>query len=225
MWHAASTYKMSSIWKKNATTATEITIITQPLSACVRLNLAKRVLVVENEENTDYDELMNEYMDLFQGLGCLSLEHTKRVDKSVPPVIHPCRKVPFALQKLLKAELNRMENLKVIEKIDEPTEWVSSLVIVEKKNKKPRVYMDPRDLNRALKREHYKLPTREEIMSQFANAKYFSKLDASSRFWQLRLDNESSILCTFNSPLADTDSCDCHLALLQCQKCITKQYT
>ena len=60
--------------------------------------------------------------------------------------------------------------------------------------------MDPRNLNRAIKREHFKLPTREEIMSQFANAKYFSKLDASSGFWQMKLDNESSKLCTFNSP-------------------------
>ena len=37
-------------------------------------------------------------------------------------------------------------------------------------------------------------------MSQFANAKYFSKLDASSGFWQMKLDTASSKLCTFNSP-------------------------
>lgn len=79
-----------------------------------------------------------------------------------------------------------MENLEVIEKIDEPTECVSSHVIVEK-NGQPRVCMDPRDLNRAIQREHFKLPTREEILSQFANVKYFSKLDASSGFWQLKL--------------------------------------
>jgi len=67
--------------------------------------------------------------------------------------IHSCCKVPFALQNPLKDELDRMENLEVIEKIDEPTEWVSSLVIVEKKNGKHRVCLDPRDLNRAIKRE------------------------------------------------------------------------
>ncbi|CAI5671480.1 unnamed protein product [Oreochromis niloticus] len=170
------------------------------LHACESLNLVKRVLVVETDDDMDYNELMKEYGDLFRGLGCLAGEHTIRVDESVTPVIHSCRKVPFALQKPLKAELDRMENLEVIEKIDEPTEWVSSLVIVEKKTGKLRVCMDPRDLNRAIKREHFKLPTREEIMSQFAKAKYFSKLDASSGFWQLKLDEASSKLCTFNSP-------------------------
>uniref|UniRef100_A0A3P9HQ00 Gypsy retrotransposon integrase-like protein 1 n=1 Tax=Oryzias latipes TaxID=8090 RepID=A0A3P9HQ00_ORYLA len=63
-----------------------------------------------------------------------------------------------------------------------------------------RTCLDPRDLNKAIRREHFKLPTREEIMAQFAGAKWFSKLDASSGFWQLRLDEESSKLCTFNTP-------------------------
>lgn len=61
--------------------------------------------------------------------------------------------------------------------------------------------MDPRDLNRAIKREHFKMPTREEMMSQFAGAKFFSKLDASQGFWQFRLDEASSHLYTFNSPM------------------------
>lgn len=125
---------------------------------------------------------------------------TIKIDKQITPVIHPCRKVPFALQDKLKEELDRMESLEVVKKIDEPTEWVNSLVIVEKKNGKLRICLDPRNLNKAIKREHFKLPTREEIMAQFANVKYVSKLDASSGFWQLKLDEASSRLCTFNTP-------------------------
>ena len=44
-----------------------------------------------------------------------------------------------------------------------------------------RVCIDLINLNRAIKREHFKLTTREE-MSVFANVKYFSKLDTLTEF-------------------------------------------
>jgi hypothetical protein len=69
-----------------------------------------------------------------------------------------------------------------------------------KKNSDLRICLEPRDLNKPIKSENYKLPTREEIMSQFAGAKWFSKLDTSSGFWQMKLDDASSRLCTFNTP-------------------------
>ena len=169
------------------------------LKTCDRLNLVKRVLVVE-AESQDINTIVNKYDGVFNGLGCLPGEHNIQVDSSVPPVVHACRKVPFALKEKLKDELDRMEALDVIVKEDKPTDWVSSLVIVEKPNGQLRICLDPRDLNKAIKREHYKLPTREEVMAQFSGAKYFSKLDASSGFWQLKLDEESSKLCCFNTP-------------------------
>lgn len=171
------------------------------ISACDNLGLVKRVLAVELDKTSSCLDIVNEFQDLFEGLGCLPGEHKIHTDPDVKPVIHACRKVPFALHDKLKAELQRMESAGVIEKQEGPTDWVSSLVIVEKKDGSIRVCLDPRDLNKAVKREHFKLPTREEIMSKFANAKYFSKLDASSGFWQMKLDTESSKLCTFNTPM------------------------
>lgn len=64
------------------------------------------------------------------------------------------------MQERLKDELIHMEKLNVIKKIDEPTDWVSSLVIVEKKNGALRICLDPRDINIAFKREHFKLVRR-----------------------------------------------------------------
>ena len=104
------------------------------------------------------------------------------------------------MREKLKAELNRMMRLNIIDKIDGPTDWVSNLVIVEKPNGKLRVCLDPRDLNQAIKRQHYQLPTAEDILSQMAGAKYFSKLDASSGYWQLKLDEQSSKLLAFHTP-------------------------
>ena len=42
--------------------------------------------------------------------------------------------------------------------------------------------------------------TLEDVVSRMPKAKYFSVLDASSGFWQIRLDRSSSKLCTFNTP-------------------------
>ena len=93
-----------------------------------------------------------------------------------------------------------MQSLNVIAKTTEPTEWVNSLVIARKKNGKIRVCMDPSSLNKAIYREHYPMRTIEEVISQMPNAKIFSVLDANHGFWQVKLDSDSSKLCTFNTP-------------------------
>ena len=49
--------------------------------------------------------------------------------------------------KPLKEKLNEMEEQGIIEKIDTPTDWVSSTVIVKKQNNDIRVCLDPKDLN------------------------------------------------------------------------------
>ena len=78
-----------------------------------------------------------------------------------------------------------MEALGVIRKADEPTEWVSSLVVVQKLNGKVRVCLDPRDLNKAIQREHYPMKTVEEVAAELSDAKVFSVLDATSGFWHI----------------------------------------
>ena len=94
------------------------------------------------------------------------------------PVVEPCRKIPFAQYDKLKAELQRMEAMEVIEKIEKPTEWFNSFVPVTKPNKQLRVCVDPRNLNKSIKRKHFKLRTRDEVTAHVTNAKIFTTLDA-----------------------------------------------
>jgi transposase InsO family protein len=166
------------------------------LEACELLQLLQRI----NTVNMDTGHVLTQFSDLFAGLGCLPGEHTIVIDKNVRPVVSACRKVPLALKEPLRAELQRMEELGVITKVNKPTQWVNAIVVVMKKNGKLRVCMDPRPLNKAIQRQHFKIPTREEIIAQFAGGMYFSKLDAAQGFWQLKLDDESSHLCTFITP-------------------------
>ena len=65
----------------------------------------------------------------------------------------PARKVPVSVQEKFKEELQRLERLKVITPVDEPTEWVSQIVVAVKKSGKLRVCIDPRPLNSALDRD------------------------------------------------------------------------
>jgi hypothetical protein len=62
----------------------------------------------------------------------------------VPPVIHASRKIPLNLRLKVQQQLNEMERLGIIVKRTELTEWVNSLLIVEKKSGKLRICLDPR---------------------------------------------------------------------------------
>lgn len=163
--------------------------------ACQKLGLVKRLY--EIGKDTD---ILKDFEDLFSGLGCLPGKHHIEIDHTVRPVIHAPRKIPVALRDKVIDELHRMEQMGVIAKQTEPTEWVNSMVTVVTP-KKIRICMDPKDLNRAIKREHYPLLTVEEVVSRMPNAKYFSVLDANQGFWQIELDDESSRLCTMNTPI------------------------
>ncbi|XP_033114347.1 uncharacterized protein LOC117114765, partial [Anneissia japonica] len=61
-----------------------------------------------------------------------------------------------------------MEKRGVIRKVDKPTDWVNSLVIVEKRDGSLRLCLDPRDLNKAIKREHHMIPTGMDVVSQLS---------------------------------------------------------
>ena len=87
----------------------------------------------------------------------------------------------------------------IIVKETQPTEWISSLVAVQKPGKL-RVCIDPRDLNRAIKRPKYQMRTADEVLPKLSKAKVFTVLDAKDGFHQVKLDNKSSLLTTFWTP-------------------------
>lgn len=118
--------------------------------ACVQLNLVKKIhTAAQRDPPRTKEELLQRYASVFKGLGQFPGEHQIHVDPKVPPVVHGCRKIPFAVWDRLKETLDIQEQRSVCRKVTKPTPWVSSLVITEKKNGTLRVCLDPRDLNRA----------------------------------------------------------------------------
>ncbi|XP_045446678.1 uncharacterized protein K02A2.6-like [Melitaea cinxia] len=168
------------------------------LHSAIKMNLVnplKNQNLKINEINT-----LSEYRDLFEGLGCMKEEYDIKLKQNATPVVHASRRVPIAIQPILKRKLDELEKIGVISKVSHPTEWVNSLVIVHKPNGDLRLCLDPKDLNEVIKRQHLELPTLEEITSKLSGAKYFSTLDVKNGFWNIKLSAASSDLCCFNTP-------------------------
>lgn len=81
----------------------------------------------------------------------------------------------------VKDELERMEQLGVITKVEEPTDCTQ----------------EERKLNEAVCREKYILPSVEQTLGLLCGAKVFSKLDANVEFWQIPLSEQSAKYTAF----------------------------
>ena len=84
------------------------------------------------------------------------------VRNDIQPVVMPDRRIPISVRPKLKAELDRLINIVVLKKVEQPTPWLSQIVITSKKNGDIRMCLDLKELNKALLREHYTLPILED---------------------------------------------------------------
>ncbi|UYV79424.1 hypothetical protein LAZ67_17002555, partial [Cordylochernes scorpioides] len=71
------------------------------------------------------------------------------------------QKIPFSIREKVKAELERMEKLDIIEKVEEPSKWTHPIVVVQKPSGDVRICMDPRELN-TLEENNVKLNTKKQ---------------------------------------------------------------
>ena len=76
-------------------------------------------------------------------------KHHISVNPQVVPVIDPPRRVPVAIRVKIKEELDRMQQMGVIDPVAKPTKLVSSMVTGVKPTK-GRICIDPRQLNEAV---------------------------------------------------------------------------
>jgi predicted aspartyl protease len=142
-----------------------------------------------------------EFKEVFDGLGTMPGEFKIRLKPEVEP-IRLCAPRPIAagLREKAQSEINRMLELAVIEPVEVHTDWCSGLTLAPKPNGEIRVCVDLTALNKGVKREIYPFPRVCDMLSHLSEGRVFSKLDANSGFWQVKLERESRLYTTFVTP-------------------------
>ena len=95
-----------------------------------------------------------------------------------------------------------MVELGILEEVKEHTDWVNSYVIVEKDSgnhhvpnhtikRKLKICLDPRDLNKALEREHYHIHSVDEIKAKLQGRTVFTIVDSKKGYWMVVLHPDS----------------------------------
>ena len=107
--------------------------------------------------------ITKKYATVFDdGIGELEGEYRIRLDDTVDPIQHAPRQVPVTLRDRLKATLDDMVRDDIIEAVEKHIEWISSMVVITKKDSKLRICLNPKDLNHVIRRENYQLPMIED---------------------------------------------------------------
>ena len=167
---------------------------------CIRLDW-KRIAAVTAVQDTNLQSLLERYANLFkEDLGTITSYQAKlRIRKDATPRFYKPRPVPFAIKTAIEEELDRLEAIGAIVKVDH-SDWASPIVPVPKKDGKYRICGDYKvTINQGMEVDQYPLPKPEDLFATLAGGKKFTKLDLSQAYQQLTLDKESRKYVTINT--------------------------
>ena len=152
------------------------------LPAITALNLI--TLLEETTAPSSSAHIPDRFLKVFQGLGNLGDQYDIKLKPDATPFsLFTPRHVPLPLRAKVTEELQRMEAMGVISKVDIPTPWCAGMVVVPKKSGSVRICVDLKPLNQSVLREVHPIPKVDDTLAMLTGAKVFSKLDANSGFW------------------------------------------
>ena len=111
------------------------------------------------------------------------------------PIHFRSRRLSPRHQAIVREELDRMLEAGIIK--PSVSAWSFPVVIVQKKDGKPRFCVDYRTLNQKMKADRWPLPKIEEIFDDLKGSTHFTTLDLFSGYWQVRLREDCKEKTTF----------------------------
>lgn len=146
------------------------------------------------------EDLIGLYPDRFDKLGELPGEAVILLKDDAIPHQDAPRKWPIHIKIPLESEVDRLEALGIIRKMNEHADYVSTITFAFKGDGSIRICINPNHLNKCIKRCAHKTPTLEEISYKLKGAKKMTKLDAKDGYWSVKVAKQSQPLTTFRTP-------------------------
>lgn len=113
------------------------------------------------------------------------VKHTIKLTDDTP-FKEPYRRIPPALFEEVRQHLKEMLESDAIRPSESP--FSSNVVLVRKKDGSLRFCIDFRKLNNRTIRDAYMLPRIDDTIDSLIGARYFSKLDLRSGYWQVEME-------------------------------------
>jgi len=162
-------------------------------------HLAAAVTPTDTEENRRLKKFLEVELAAFEHVQGPTdrVEHTIRV-KTDTPIKQRYRPRNPAMQRIINEEVREMLRDGIIEPSTSP--WSSSVVVVRKKDGRPRFCIDFRRVNEVTERDAYPLPQINATLDKLRGARYLTTLDLRQGYWQIPLAPESRAVTAFTVP-------------------------
>jgi len=125
------------------------------------------------------------------------VEHHVNLTSSEPIFCKPYR-IPYQTREVLKNDINDMLDMGVIRESNSP--YASPTVIVKKPDGSNRICIDYRKLNKLTVFDPEPMPTADELFQKVSGDHYFSKVDLSKGYWQIKIPEKDIPKTAFVTP-------------------------
>ncbi|XP_058816399.1 uncharacterized protein K02A2.6-like [Topomyia yanbarensis] len=147
--------------------------------------------------------LMEEFPAVFEeSIGKINgIQASLHIKPDSKPIFLKARTLPFSIRDTVEREILSMEENGILVKVNH-SEWATPVVPVMKSANKVRLCRDYKlTVNKSLLVDEHPLPTINEMFSNMAGGKKFTKLDLAQAYLQMQVRPENQAMLTLNTHL------------------------
>src|SRR6266498_2730975 len=155
------------------------------------------------KEQQQLNELLKEFGNIISTDEKPKLGRTGIIKHEVKVTGNPIKSRPYLVkdnkrEKWMKEKIERMLKEGIIKKSKSP--WISSVVLVSKKDGSIRFCVDYKKVNDLTIVDAHPLPIVNDTVDKIGGKKYYTSIDLASRYWQVVVDKKSQDITAFVTP-------------------------